>query len=209
MEKTEQIEFWKGNFGDEYTLRNNDDWDEFYLKQWGVKRSDLNKEFLSNISKEAAILEVGCNRANQLNMLQEQGFSNLWGIEINKNALILARENKNLNLVEASALNIPFRDNFFDVVFTSGVLIHIAPEDLSKAIEEIYRVSKRYIWCFEYFADKCTPIEYRGHRNKLWKNNFMKLFTDKYPNLKVIKEKKIKYLKNDNMDSMFLLEKVK
>ena len=207
MGKTEQMAFWEGEFGDEYTSRNAGDWDEFYKKQWGITRTELNEEFLSGISKDARILEVGCNRAIQLEMLQKQGFNNLWGIEINKKALEIARENKSFNLVEGSAMEIPFRDGHFDLVFTSGVLIHIAPENLPKAIDEIHRTSKRYIWGFEYFAEKCTDIEYRGHRNRLWKNNFMKLFLDRHPDLKIVKQKKVKYVENDNVDMMFLLEK--
>ncbi|MBN2881025.1 methyltransferase domain-containing protein [Candidatus Woesearchaeota archaeon] len=208
MEETEQIKFWKGNFGDEYTERNSADWDEFYKSQWGVTRTDLNKEFLSNLDKNISILEVGCNRANQLKILEQAGFTNLWGLEINKKALSIARENKNLNLVEASGFNIPFKDNFFDLAFTSGVLIHIAPDDLNKMLDEIYRVSKKYIWGFEYFAENCTEIKYRENSNKLWKNNFKQLFLDRFPDLKLVHVRKCPYIENDNVDEMYLLEKV-
>ena len=43
--------------------------------------------------------------------------------------------------------------------------------------------------------------------NKLWKNNFLKLFLERHPDLKIVKQKKLKYLENDNEDIMFLLEK--
>ena len=135
--------------------------------------------------------------------------NNLWGIEINKKALQIARENKSLNLIEGSALEIPFKDNFFDLIFTSGVLIHISPKDLPKVIDEIYRTTKKYIWCFEYFSEECEEIIYRDHKNRLWKNNFLKLFLEKYPDLKIVKQRKLKYLENENIDMMFLLEKVR
>jgi pseudaminic acid biosynthesis-associated methylase len=207
VKKTKQEEFWIGEFGDEYTKRNAGDWDEFYKKQWGVARTQLNEEFLSFLDKDVSILEVGCNRANQLQILQQQGFTNLWGIEINKRALQLAKLNTGFNLVEGSGFDIPFKDKFFDIVFTSGVLIHISPDDLPKIIDEMYRVSRRYIWGFEYFSEKCEGIEYRGHKNCLWKNNFVKIFQEQHPNLRIVKEKKVKYLENDNVDSMYLLER--
>ncbi|MDH4214079.1 MAG: methyltransferase domain-containing protein [Candidatus Thorarchaeota archaeon] len=207
MKKTEQEEFWTGEFGNEYTIRNSGDWDTFYKKQWGVSRSELNKEFLSSINKNARILEVGCNRANQLLILENQGYSNLWGLEINKKALEIARENKKFSIVEGSAFDIPFKDGFFDLVFTSGVLIHIAPDDLPQIIDEMYRVSSRYLWCFEYYSETCKEIVYRGHENRLWKNNFLRIFMDQYSDLILIKEKKLKYLENENVDMMFLLEK--
>lgn len=207
MDKTEQEDFWQGPFGDEYTLRNSGDWDEFYKKQWGITRTALNEEFLSVVDRNALILEVGCNRANQLQILHNQGFRNLWGIDVNQKALEMAKENKNFNIVEGSAFDIPFKDEFFDLVFTSGVLIHIAPSDLDRVILEMQRVSKRYIWCFEYFSEECTEIEYRGYKHRLWKNNFLKLFRDRYPDLNIVKQRKIKYLENENVDMMFLLEK--
>jgi len=209
MKETEQMKFWKGDFGNEYTERNTGDWDNFYKEQWGITRTALNKDFLSKIKKESTILEVGCNLGNQLKILEKDGFTNLYGIEINKKALTIARNNKSFNLVEGSALDIPFKDDYFDLVFTSGVLIHISPKDLPTVIDEMYRVSNKYIWCFEYFSDECKEIEYRGNKNRLWKNNFMKLFIERHPDLKVVKEKKIKYVANDNVDAMFLFEKTK
>lgn len=207
MEKNEQIQFWTSQFGDEYTDRNSGDWDKFYKEQWGVTRTELNEFFLSNLDKQSLILELGCNRGNQLKILKNQGFINLWGLEINKKAIKIARQDTDLTIIEASAFDTPFKDNFFDLVFTSGVLIHIFPEKINKIIDEIYRISKKYIWCFEYYSEKCEEIEYRGNKNKLWKNNFLKLFLERYPDLKIIKEKKIKYLSSNNVDVMFLLEK--
>jgi hypothetical protein len=92
-------------------------------------------------------------------------------------------------------------------VFTSGVLIHIAPNDLERILDEMYRVSKRYIWGFEYFAEECTEIEYRGHKNRLWKNDFLRLWQDRHPSLKLLKQRKVPYLDSDNVDLMFLLAK--
>jgi len=209
MKDTEQIKFWKGEFGDEYTQRNSENPDELYKRQFGITRTELNNDFLSDLNKNISRLEIGCNRGIQLNTLEKNGFNNLWGIEINKKALQIARENKSLNLIEGSALEIPFKDNFFDLIFTSGVLIHISPKDLPKVIDEIYRTTKKYIWCFEYFSEECEEIIYRDHKNRLWKNNFLKLFLEKYPDLKIVKQRKLKYLENENIDMMFLLEKVR
>lgn len=207
MDRTEQEEFWKGEFGNEYTLRNAGDWDAFYKKQWGITRTELNAEFLSEVDKNAQILEVGCNRGNQLQILHNQGFKNLWGIDVNKHALKIAKENTTFNISEGSALEIPFEDEYFELVFTSGVLIHIAPTDLPKVMQEMHRVSKRYIWGFEYYSEELTEIEYRGHKHRLWKNDFVKLFRDHFPELKATRQRKIQYLNNDNVDMMYLLEK--
>jgi len=211
MQETEQSKKWAGDFGDNYIDRNPknvQELDELYMKNFGLTRTSLNQEFLTDLSKDIKILEVGSNVGAQLISLQNLDFKDLTGIEISEKAIEESKKlSKNIYFLKASALDLPFKDNFFDLVFTSGVLIHIHPQDLNKVIDEIYRTTKKYIWCYEYFSENCKEIEYRENKNLLWKNNFMKLFLEKHPHLKIIKEKKIKYLDSDNIDHMFLLEK--
>lgn len=105
-------------------------------------------------------------------------------------------------------MDIPFRDGFFDMVFTSGVLIHIHPADIQKAISNIHRCSGKYIWGFEYYAESYQEVLYREHKNLLWKTDFAKLYKDAFSGLKLIKEKKYIYLDDNNLvDQMFLYEK--
>jgi len=209
--ETEQIKFWQGEFGKEFTNRNLnsvEDLDESYVQTWGVSRTSLNQEFLAGLDRDIKILEVGCNIGQQLRHLQLMGFRNLFGIEIQRDAVERAKiSTKDINILSGSAFDIPFKDNWFDLVFTSGVLIHIHPKDLNTALNEINRCTKQYIWGFEYFSDKCEEINYRGHDGFLWKQDFCGLYLNSFPQLEVVKEKKIKYLKEDNTDQMFLLEK--
>jgi pseudaminic acid biosynthesis-associated methylase len=198
-------------FGKSYANRNNltaAQLDVLYKKNFGITRTQMNKEFLANLALDARILEVGCNVGNQLVHLQKLGFTDLWGIEVSRYAIETAKlKIKNVNIVKASAFDIPFKDRFFDLVFTSGVLIHIPPTNLHHTMDEIHRVSGKYIWCFEYFAERAMEVKYRGKKGLLWKNNFLRLFKDRFPNLKIVKEKRFKYKSNDNIDVMFLLEK--
>lgn len=211
MSENEQSEFWSKDFGNEYSERNNlnqEGLDKLYLDYFGITRTGLNNKFLSDLNKDMRILEVGCNTGMQLINLKELGFKNLFGIDLSKAGLKTAKENlPEASLIEASALDIPFKDEYFDLAFTSGVLIHIHPDNVSKAIDEIYRLSNKYIWGYEYFSEKCEEIEYRGHKNRLWKNDFMKIFLERHPDLKVVREKKLKYKESENVDHMFLLKK--
>lgn len=208
---TEQSKTWEGTFGKDYTERNPqniEELDKLYSDNFGITRTALNQEFLASLPRDITILEVGSNIGAQLTGLQKMGFQNLTGMDVLRFAVEKAKKNiSDIDFIKASALDIPFKDNSFDFVFTSGVLIHIHPNDINKVIEEIYRVSKSYIWGFEYFSEDTQEIEYRGNKNLLWKSNFMKLFLDKFPDLKIIKEKKVNYLKDKNTDHMFLLKK--
>lgn len=209
--KTKQMSFWESDFGKEYTDRNTyflDALDNVYLDIWGHTRTSLNETFIGNLDRDIRILEVGSNVGQQLSHLQKQGFSNLYGIELQSYAVEKSKKlTTDINIIKGSCFDIPFKDNYFDLVFTSGVLIHIAPNDLEKAMKEIYRCSNKYIWGFEYFSDNLEELNYRDNNDYLWKQDFSKLYRKYLNNLKLINEKKYKYNQNDNIDSMFLLSK--
>jgi len=212
MDITHQRKTWEEEFGERYLERNVYDPEElniFYKGRYGYTKDQLNDDFLKNIPKDAKILEVGTNIGNQLFHLQSQGFTNLFGIEIQDRAINYAKHRTdNLNIIKGDALDIPFKDGFFDLVFTSGVLIHISPDNINKAMNEIYRVSKKFIWGFEYYADTYTDLEYHGQKNIMWKTNFSKLYQDIFSDLKLIKEEKYKYLNETDLeDQMFSLKK--
>lgn len=208
---SKQITKWKDEFGKEYTDRNAltlDEMNEMYRNNFGISREDLNNLFIAKINRNIKILEVGSNIGNQLLLLQKMGFKNLYGIEINDYAVELSKQRtNNINIIQGSAFDIPFKDNYFDLVFTSGLLIHIAPPDIKIVMREIYRCVKEYIWGFEYYSDKYTEIVYRKKKNLLWKANFSKMYLDLFGDLELVKERKLKYLNDNNVDSMFLLRK--
>jgi pseudaminic acid biosynthesis-associated methylase len=211
MAKTEQEKFWDSSFGKKYTDRNiysPSTLDKFYKKTLGVTRSKINADFLAN-HKINNTLEVGCNVGNQLRLLQINKFKNLYGIEIQKDAVERAKKiTKGINIIQGSAFELPFKDNYFDLVFTSGVLIHIHPHDLKAVMKEIYRVSKKYIFGLEYYNNHYQEIIYRGHKDRLWKTDFAKAYQSCFPDLKLLKVKCYPYLKNEkNIDSAFLLRK--
>jgi len=198
-------EDWEGKFGSEYTKRNmNVDIDLLYLERFGVTRSALNKEFLGVLDLDIDVLEVGCNQGDMLEYLKRMGFGNLYGVDVNDYALNKA-ERKGLRVIKADANDLPFMDGAFDLVFTSGLLIHIPPSKLKKVMNEIVRCSGRYVWGYEYYSPKSTEVVYRGNSNMLWKNDFAKLY--KKLGLSLVKERRLPYLKEDLVDTMFLMEK--
>lgn len=208
-QKTEQITTWTGDFGREYTDRNTfspAELDEFYQRQFGMTRTHLNERFLEAIPREARILEVGCNMGTQLLVLEKMGFTNLYGIEIQSYALERAKERiARATLIEASAFGIPYADQFFDLVFTSGVLIHIAPRDLPAALSEIHRCTRQWIWGFEYFSQETTEVTYRGHKSLLWKTDYARAYLQQFKDLELVREERLRYVENENVDTAFLL----
>ncbi len=211
MFKTKQLQRWDDQFGKKYTDRNTfsvSELDRIYREKYGITRTELNNKFIRKMNKNIKILEVGCNVGNQLLVLQKMGFNNLYGLEPMDYAVEISKKNtRGINILNGSAFDIPFKDNYFDLVFTSGVLIHISPKDIQKVIKEIYRCTNKYIWGFEYFSKEYQEVTYRDEKNLLWKADFPKLYLQNFSDMKFIKDKKIKYLQDNNIDEMFLLEK--
>jgi len=211
LPETKQSEKWRGEFGREYSERNllaPSDLDEIYRRNYGVTRTALNCRFLADIPRSASILEVGCNLGNQLIFLKQMGFEDLTGIEIHQGITKEAQSRVPwAKVMEGSVLKIPFDDASFDLVFTSGLLIHIAPRDLPLAMKEIHRCAKRWIWGFEYYAPQMTDRLYRGQSGLLWKADYARLYAETFPDLELVLEQRVKYLGNENMDSMFLLHR--
>jgi pseudaminic acid biosynthesis-associated methylase len=179
-----------------------------YLTNYGFTKSDLNKRFLEGISLNIRILEVGSNIGNQLMCLQNMGFFNLYGIELQSYAVELSKSRtSNINIIEGSAFDIPFKDDFFDLVLTSGLLIHIHPADVSNVMKEIHRCAKDYILGHEYWSPEFTEVKYRKHNNLLWKGDYAQKYLELFEDLELIKEERINYRNSENIDSMFLLRK--
>jgi len=210
---TKQMQEWSGDFGKEYTNRNAfspQELDLLYQEYYGITRMEMDCDFIGDFDRGMKILEVGSSIGNQLLLLQKMGFKNLYGIELQSYAVELSKsKTKGINIIQGSALDIPFKDYFFDLVFTSGLLIHIAPKGITKVLDEIYRCTKQYIWCFEYYAEEYIEICYRERTGLLWKTNFSKLFLERFGNLKLVKERLFEYRENDNVDAMFLLQEEK
>lgn len=58
-----------------------------------------------------------------------------------------------VELLEAAADNLPFGDSDFDIVLVCAVLLCVGPDDISKSLDEIMRVTKRWLVLCEPFKD--------------------------------------------------------
>ena len=209
MTKNEQEVFWNGNFGKDYNARNLRDLEKLdmeYRQKFGISRSELNNEFLGNL-KIHSILECGCGVGNQLLLLKKQGFDNLYGVDIQSDAVDTALKRLGGGIINESLYALSYNEEF-DMVYTSGVLIHIHPENLTDVMKNIVRASKRYVWGYEFYHENFIEMNYRKHANKLWKGNYCQLYLDNFP-LKLVKRKQLPYLDSNKKlaNEMFLLEK--
>jgi pseudaminic acid biosynthesis-associated methylase len=137
------------------------------------------------------VLEVGCNIGGNLHWLRQLvPPRRVYGVDINEKALGEARTAMpDVNTVFSPARSLPFRDAAFDLVFTTGVLIHQAPDTLPIVMNEIVRCSRRYVMCGEYFAEELEEIEYHGERGALYRRNWGATYQSLFPELKLVHER--------------------
>ncbi len=94
-------------------------------------------------------------------------------------------QKKKYNCLNESLINFKSKKKF-DLVVTSGVLIHQSPKLLKKIYKNIYNLSKKYIYIDEYFNPTPVKILYRNKKNLLFKRDFAKEIWTLYPNLKLV-----------------------
>lgn len=197
---------WQGEFGREYTERNTEDRDALCKRLYGETATKLMEWFLNGLPRRMKVLEVGCGSGANIGILAKVGINNVTGVDIQPEAVKRAQM-AGWDVLQGSVLELPFHSGDFDMVFTSGVLIHLSPKDLTKAMDEIFRVSSRYIHHLEYWAPELEEVEYRGQMGLMWRGPYAKLWESRFP-LKLQRHHLLEYKDGSgNVDELALMEK--
>lgn len=164
-------EFWQGPFGTEYLARNRVDWKE-RVPFW---------QHIVELTSASSFLDVGTNAGWNLHALKSLNPDfTMSGVDINLDALQEAKAaGFDVELAPAHAVAELFGPGAAELVVTSGVLIHIAPDDLPKTLAALHDVSARYVLAIEYAGDVETEVEYRGNAGKLWRRPFGQLYMER------------------------------
>lgn len=176
---TVQEKFWQGDFGNHYIKRNS------HRKTVKNNFHFFKKVFAKKI-KINTLIELGPNIGLNIIALNKI-FKNLkiTAVEINKKACEHLKKIKNVNIINNSILKFNLKSKF-DLVLIKGVMIHVHPKDLKILYKKIENLSKKYILICEYYNPYPISINYRGHKNKLFKNDYAGLFLKKYKNYKLV-----------------------
>lgn len=124
---------------------------EMSTKDWIVflkKQADHTREFRHSlyekvdIRSKKRILDVGCGSGVITAEVASVTEGDVTGIDIDSQKLEYARIiTPRMRLMEADALHLPFKDNTFDLVMFSVVLMHI--KEQQKAVGEMARVTQK------------------------------------------------------------------
>lgn len=204
--KTEQEDFWANDFGTDYIGRNTTE-DNY------PSRLNLFSKVLANTSGVNEVFEFGANIGNNLYAIHALlPKAKIKAIEINPQAVSVLNKIDWIDTVhEGSILESTFPDSC-DLSFTSGVLIHINPDELPKVYKSLYEASRKYVLVCEYYNPKPVTIPYHGHSDRLFKRDFSGEMMDLYPDLKLV-DYGFCYHRDSNFPAddlnWFLMEKTK
>jgi len=191
---------WMGPFGDEYIERNR--------RSLENDRVLFAEVFAHANTMPYSVIDLGAGDGTSLAAIKAiDPEIKTTGVEINSKAFDLLKKVADL-AVHDSLLGYR-EDRQWDMAFTKGVLIHIAPDDLPTAYDTLYRCSRRYILVAEYYSPKPQIIHYRGVDNALWKRDFAGEILDRFADLRLIAYKFIYHRDPYPQDDLtfFLMEK--
>lgn len=139
---------------------------EKHKKYWQERKIDWKKSYLDTHNHPhrkmivsalgqfnwTSLVEVGCGPgANLVNIIRHFPNKQLGGIDINKEAIDLARKTlTGANLKVSSVEDIMMSDNATDVVLSDMCLIYIDPSNIDKVIKEIKRIVRSNIILCEF-----------------------------------------------------------
>ncbi len=175
---TEQEAFWAGAFGDEYLRRNQGE-------SLVAANAALLARVLARTADVRTVIEFGSNIGLKLIALKRLlPEAELAAIEINAEAArrvaALGVDVHNGSIIEVT----PSRT--YDFVLISGVLIHIAPDELTRVYDNLHAACGRYLCIVEYYNPTPVEVPYRGHRDRLFKRDFAGEIMDRHPDLRLV-----------------------
>jgi len=171
-------------------LKNKNTWNKLYAKyineefknfeQYFSIKMKLKKKFLNLVLKYSKsgkpILECGCGTGKFAAYVASLGVKS-YAMDIEEEMVKQSKElskkispNNKVKVIKGDIRSIPYKDNFFSVTHSSGVLEHYSNEEIIKIINEQLRVSNVCIFSVPspYFEKKMLGNE-RFMKRKEWR----------------------------------------
>ncbi|MBM2852703.1 MAG: methyltransferase type 11 [Candidatus Nitrosotenuis sp.] len=120
------------------------------------------------------VLEAGCNSGNDLKLFSKD--FDVSGIDSNESAIRKASQNLPFKFKVSSVMELPFEDSSFDFVFTRNVLNYVDDSNMEKSVNELFRVSRKYILNVESFSENESQLQ--DVPIPMWGRNMYKRWRD-------------------------------
>lgn len=120
----------------EYQTRG--EYHRFISKNWSyyplyMAKKEFIIHFLEKFHRDITIIDIGCGEGVFIDELRKIGFKNIIGVDKNYSSKIVIR---------GDIMNLPFRNNSFDVALLLDIIEHIPLESQKSAVNEVKRIIK-------------------------------------------------------------------
>ncbi len=187
-------------------------WDEFWEEYKSIsnaekmlilERDNLIKKIIKENfkGKKIKILEVGCGYASNSRILNKGKKFEVFCLDSSKK--VVKKVNKIIkNTILGDALNIPFKSNSFDIIFSAGLIEHF--KNPSKIINEMERVVKKEGIIITFVPGKYSlwQLWIKIHGKK-WQHGYEESYSIKKLN-NLFNKKKFKIIQNGGFDPLSL-----
>ena len=158
---------------------------DYNVNLWN-KYTDENKQDLQSsrfdliysatmILNAKKVCEAGCNIGNNLTAFPTD--YDITGFDMNEYAIQQAKSKfPKFNFSIQNITGTSFSDNEFDLVFTRGVLIHIHSNAINNSMNELLRISNKWVLNLEYFGEDGKMIDWKRGKDLLWYRNMKELW---------------------------------
>ena len=133
-----------------------------YIKgRWEVVAKQMSEHY--SLPNNPKILDIGCGKGYLLyDFLKVIPDADINGIDISNYAILNSKEEIKDKLVVGNSNNLPWPDNYFDLVISINTFHNLYSFDLEKSLKEMQRVSKK---------NKYVCVE--SYRNEVEKANLL------------------------------------
>jgi len=109
-------------------------------ERWQVKER---QKFVQYLPPKALVLDLGCGQGRDLETFFGLGIDNIVGVDFSIGQLKISQSRNVARLVNSNFLNMPFRDNIFNGVWSCVTLVHLSPLDVSRVLGKVNKMLKK------------------------------------------------------------------
>ena len=101
--------------------------------------------YFKKVGRDKAILELGCNKGYLLNVLAEEGYTNLVGVDLSEGDIEVARRlNPGATIIQEDIFTfLEKMPESFDVILLKALIEHIEKDRIMELLEKIHRALKQ------------------------------------------------------------------
>ncbi|MCA9471502.1 MAG: class I SAM-dependent methyltransferase [Nitrospirales bacterium] len=120
-----------------------------FLRQWNTgtyKIPPHMKVWMSHLSKDGVLLDLGCGAGQDARYLRRQGFS-VYGVDLTWSFLQAAnKRDPRLPLVQADMWRLPFLAQTFDGIWAAASVIHLSKVSAGDVFKKLWALTKPGGW---------------------------------------------------------------